>query len=106
MNKGKRKRLEAKGWKIGTISEFLNLSPKEEAHIEAKLALREQASKKRIAYQPRHPEVRELYGYTKDRPIPDKKVLREILLQKHLSKSSSVSETVDKSMSTPKRKKK
>ena len=38
----------------------------------------------RKEYQPRHPEVRELYGYTKDRPIPDKKVLREILLQKHL----------------------
>ncbi|MBI4549125.1 MAG: helix-turn-helix transcriptional regulator [Ignavibacteriae bacterium] len=35
----KRKRLEAKGWKIGTAREFLNLSPEEAAYVEVKLAL-------------------------------------------------------------------
>lgn len=39
MNSAKRKRLEAKGWKVGTAREFLNLSPEEAAYVELKLAL-------------------------------------------------------------------
>jgi predicted XRE-type DNA-binding protein len=39
MNSRKRKRLEARGWKIGTAAEFLNLSPEEAAYVELKLAL-------------------------------------------------------------------
>jgi DNA-binding XRE family transcriptional regulator len=39
MNTAKRKRLEAKGWKIGNPAEFLNLSPEEAAYLELKLAL-------------------------------------------------------------------
>ena len=39
MNITKKKRLEAKGWKVGSPSEFLNLSPEETAYVELKLAL-------------------------------------------------------------------
>ncbi len=39
MNAAKRKRLQAKGWKVGTAGEFLNLSPEEAAYVEVKLAL-------------------------------------------------------------------
>jgi ribosome-binding protein aMBF1 (putative translation factor) len=39
MNTAKRKRLESKGWKVGTAKEFLNLSPEESAYIELKLTL-------------------------------------------------------------------
>lgn len=39
MNTAKRKRLEAKGWKIGSASDFLNLSAEEAAYVEVKLAL-------------------------------------------------------------------
>jgi len=39
MNKGKRDRLEAAGWKVGSAAEFLRLSPDEVAFIEMKLAL-------------------------------------------------------------------
>ncbi len=35
----KKKRLETKGWKVGTVAEFLQLSPEESAYIEMKLAL-------------------------------------------------------------------
>ena len=38
----KRKKLEAAGWKVGTATDFLGLSPEEEAYIEAKLALAHQ----------------------------------------------------------------
>lgn len=35
----KKKRLELKGWKVGTVHEFLNLSDEETAYVELKLAL-------------------------------------------------------------------
>ncbi|MDH5190280.1 MAG: helix-turn-helix transcriptional regulator [Gammaproteobacteria bacterium] len=39
MKHAKRKKLEAKGWKVGTAADFLGLSPEEEAFIEMKLSL-------------------------------------------------------------------
>jgi len=39
MNSTKKKRLETKGWKVGTVAEFLQLSPEESAYIEMKLSL-------------------------------------------------------------------
>ncbi len=39
MKKAKRERLEASGWKVGTVAEFLGLTPEESALIEIKLAL-------------------------------------------------------------------
>jgi len=47
MKTAKRKRLEAKGWKVGTPSEFLNLSPEETAYIELKLSLSKNLQKYR-----------------------------------------------------------
>jgi len=35
----KRKRLEAKGWKLGSARDFLSLSPEEAAYVELKLTL-------------------------------------------------------------------
>lgn len=34
-----KKRLEAKGWKVGSVKEFLDLSPHEAAYVELKLKL-------------------------------------------------------------------
>jgi len=39
MREEKRKRLEAKGWKVGSVKDFLNLSPEESAYIELRLRL-------------------------------------------------------------------
>jgi predicted XRE-type DNA-binding protein len=39
MDESKRRWLDAKGWKVGTVAEFLDLSPEEAALIEIKLAL-------------------------------------------------------------------
>jgi DNA-binding XRE family transcriptional regulator len=38
MDRAKRKRLEAGGWKIGNAAEFLALSPEEAAYVELKLS--------------------------------------------------------------------
>ena len=39
MRKPKKNRLVAKGWKVGTVKEFLNLSDEESAYIELKIRL-------------------------------------------------------------------
>lgn len=39
MRKAKRKRLEQTGWRVGSVTEFLNLAPEEAALIEMRLAL-------------------------------------------------------------------
>ena len=47
MNKNKQKKLESKGWKVGTVQDFLNLSAEESAYIELKLTLAKNLQKKR-----------------------------------------------------------
>ncbi len=39
MDKGKRKRLEARGWRVGMASDFLRLSPEEAALVQMKVSL-------------------------------------------------------------------
>lgn len=48
MREDKRKRLEAKGWKLGAAREFLALSPDEASFIELKLQLAEGLRKHRL----------------------------------------------------------
>ena len=47
MKSAKKKQLEAQGWKVGTVAEFLQLSPEESAYIEMKLALSKNLQKRR-----------------------------------------------------------
>ena len=47
MKKAKRAKLERKGWKIGSVGEFLGLSPEEAAYVEMKLALGEKLKEQR-----------------------------------------------------------
>jgi DNA-binding XRE family transcriptional regulator len=44
----KRKKLEKAGWKVGTVDDFLGLSPEESAYIDIKLALSRSLKEKRI----------------------------------------------------------
>lgn len=48
MNKYKRQKLEAQGWKVTSIAEFLELTPAEERIIELKLALSEALKQQRV----------------------------------------------------------
>ena len=47
MDKKKKNNLEAKGYKIGSVEEFLGLSPEESEYIELKLALSEALANRR-----------------------------------------------------------
>jgi hypothetical protein len=44
MRKHKQKKLQVKGWRIGTVEEFLGLSKAESAYIERKLRSRNDKS--------------------------------------------------------------
>jgi hypothetical protein len=48
MREAKRKRLAAKGWKVGSATQFLGLSPEEEAYVELKLRLADGLRKRRL----------------------------------------------------------
>jgi len=52
MKKSKKKKLEKKGWKVGTAAELLGLTPEEADYVEMKLALsralREQRLKSKL----------------------------------------------------------
>ena len=48
MDERKRKRLEARGWKVGTAKEVLGLSDEEEAYIELRLKLAEGLKARRV----------------------------------------------------------
>ena len=53
MRKAKKERLEKKGWKVGTVQDFLGLSDEEAAYVELRFrlatALRTQRQKKRLS---------------------------------------------------------
>ncbi|MCK4546974.1 MAG: XRE family transcriptional regulator [Candidatus Eisenbacteria sp.] len=48
MKTAKRKKLEKKGWKVGSTDEFLDLSPEEAEYIEMKLALSRAFKQRRL----------------------------------------------------------
>ena len=50
MDKKTRIRLEEKGWKVGTVSDFLELSPEEEILVEIKLALSRSLKERRQSF--------------------------------------------------------
>jgi DNA-binding XRE family transcriptional regulator len=50
MKKAKRTRLEAGGWKVSTVAEFLELTPEESALIEIKLALSRRLRERRMKW--------------------------------------------------------
>lgn len=47
MDKRKKEKLAKKGWKTGSVAQFLELSPEESAYIEMKLALSEKLRERR-----------------------------------------------------------
>jgi predicted transcriptional regulator len=47
MDKNKKRKLEASGWRIGSVADFLELSEEESAYIELKLSLSKDLQKRR-----------------------------------------------------------
>lgn len=51
MKATKQEKLEAKGWKVGSAADFLQLSPEEEAYIDLKLSLSRKLKKMRTKHK-------------------------------------------------------
>jgi DNA-binding XRE family transcriptional regulator len=67
MDKAKRKRLESKGWKVGTVEEFLELSPEESAYIELKLKLSESLKRYREERNLTQTQLAQIVGSSQSR---------------------------------------
>jgi predicted XRE-type DNA-binding protein len=67
MHSNKRKRLEAKGWKIGSAKEFLGLSREEEAYVEIKLKLSETFREQRMQRKMTQSEAAKLLNSSQSR---------------------------------------
>src|SRR3970282_2691508 len=67
MDKAKRKRLESKGWKGGTVEEFLDLSPEESAYIELKLKLSESLKRYREERNLTQTQLAQMVGSSQSR---------------------------------------
>ena len=67
MRKEKVKRLESKGWKIGSAEHFLGLSPEESAYIDLKLNLSANLRKLRAAQNLTQVELAELLHSSQSR---------------------------------------
>jgi len=67
MDPRKRERLEAAGWPVGTIQEFLGLTPEDMAYIDLKIALADSLKKRRKDRGITQVELAELMGSSQSR---------------------------------------
>ena len=67
MKKGKRDRLEAAGWKVGSTADFLRLSPDEVAFIEMKLALAKSIRTRRLRQELTQSQLAKLINSSQSR---------------------------------------
>ena len=67
MRQAKRKRLESKGWAVGSVQEFLGLSDEESQYVELRLRLAEGLKKTRGARGLTQTEVAKTVGSSQSR---------------------------------------
>ena len=67
MNKSKRDKLKAHGWRIGSASDFLGLTPEEAALVEVKLTLSRQIRERRSARNLTQAHLAKLLGSSQSR---------------------------------------
>lgn len=67
MNAAKKKRLERRGWKVGTAAEFLDLTPEEEAFVELRLKLADAVRHLRAEKRLTQVELARLLGSSQSR---------------------------------------
>jgi DNA-binding XRE family transcriptional regulator len=89
MKQTKRKRLEAKGWRVGSATEFLGLSAEEAALVELRVALSETLRARRRAARLTQVELAKQLGSSQSRVAKmeagDPSVSLDLLLRSLLS---------------------
>ncbi len=98
MNKNKKARLEADGWRVGSTAEFLNLSKEEAAFIEMKLALARYLRDVRRRRNLSQSRVAELVGSSQSRVAKmesgDQSVTFDLMLRSAFAVGASPTEVV------------
>jgi predicted XRE-type DNA-binding protein len=93
MNKAKKTRLEAAGWKVGRAEEFLGLSKEEAAFVEIKLALARCLREIRLQRNLSQTRVAELLGSSQSRVAKmesgDPSVTIDLMLRSALAMGAS-----------------
>jgi DNA-binding XRE family transcriptional regulator len=93
MKASKRKRLEAVGWKVGSASDFLELTEAEEALIAMKLALAKNLQERRKKRKLTQVELGKRIGSSQSRvakmEVADKSVSVDLLIRSLLSLGAS-----------------
>jgi predicted XRE-type DNA-binding protein len=96
MREDKKKRLEAQGWRVGSVSEFLGLSAEEEEYIELKLRLAEGFRRRRTQKQLTQAETARLLKSSQSRiakmEIGDPSVSLDLLIRSLLALGASRAE--------------
>ena len=96
MNEAKRKRLEAAGWRFGTVQEFLGLSDAETEYIELKLKLADGLRRKRRARHLGQTELAKLVSSSQSRVAKmeagDSSVSIDLLIRSLLALGTSTPE--------------
>ena len=96
MKDSKRKKLEAAGWRVGSASDFLGLSPEEEALVAMKLALAADIKERRRAQGMTQHVLARRIGSSQSRiakmEVADKSVSMELLVRSLTSLGASTKE--------------
>ena len=96
MNAEKRKRLEAKGWKVGTAKEFLGLSDEEDRLIAIRLSLSRALAEKRREFAYSQETLANRIGSSQSRVAKmeagDSSVSLDLLIRAHIWLGSSIGE--------------
>jgi DNA-binding XRE family transcriptional regulator len=96
MKESKRKKLEAAGWAVETVSEFLGLSEEEEMLVEMKLSLATSVKARRRQLRLTQQELAKRIGSSQSRvakmEIPDRSVSLELLIRSLASLGASQAE--------------
>lgn len=93
MNEAKRKKLEAKGWRVGTVQDFLGLSDEDAAFLELKLKLAQSLRAKRLKRRLGQVQVAKIIHSSQSRvakmEAADSSVTVDLLLRSHLALGTS-----------------
>jgi len=93
MDQAKRKRLAAKGWKIGSTADFLGLTAEESAYIELRLkladALKERRKQKRMTQVAAAKLLNSSQSRVAKMEAGDPSVSVDLLIRSHLALGSS-----------------
>lgn len=96
MREDKKKRLEAGGWRVGTVEEFLELSAEESEYIELKLSLSEGVRRRRAERRLTQAEMAKLLKSSQSRiakmEAGDPSVSLDLLVRSLLALGASRSE--------------